>query len=135
MGLILDTGVFVQWERSGQTVDFAQWEEFGDVAISVVTASELLVGVHRADTEARRHARSVFVEAVLTQFPILDFTTPVARVHAELFAALAQKGQMIGAHDLIIAATAIHCQCAVLTKNVTEFQRVPGVQAVALPSC
>lgn len=49
----------------------------GDAAIRVVTASELLVGVHRADTEARRQKRSAFVEAILSQIPVFDFTTQV----------------------------------------------------------
>ncbi len=62
MGLILDTNVFM--ERSGKLADFSQWERYGDVYISAITASELLVGVHYADNDAQRTRCSAFVEAV-----------------------------------------------------------------------
>lgn len=70
------------------------------------------------------------VEAILAHVPILDFTTQTARVHAGLFAALSQRGEMIGAHDLLIATTALTHSCAVLTTNVAEFSRVPGLDVV-----
>ena len=132
MGLIIDTNVFVQWERSGHAIDFARWQNYGEAAVSVITASELLVGVHLADTEARRQRRSAFVEAILAQIPLLDFTSAVARTHAELFATLTARGQMIGAHDLIIAATAKHHTSAVLTTNASDFSRVPDLEVVEL---
>ena len=94
--------------------------------------SELLVGVHRAETEARRSVRSAFVEAILGQIPVLDYTPDVARVHARLFATLSRQGQMIGAHDLIIAATAIHHDSAILTTNDLEFRRVSELEAIEL---
>jgi len=134
MGLIIDTSVFVRWERSGQEIGFSEWTDHGNAAISVVTASELLVGVQLADSEARRKRRSAFVESVLAQIPIRDFTLEVARLHAELFAAMTRSGQMIGAHDLMIAATARHGACAVLTTNVAEFERVPDLQVIGLPT-
>ena len=95
MGLIIDTNVFIHSERSGHNIDFSRWVNHGEAAISVVTASELLVG---ADSEARRQKRLAFVESILAQIPIRDFTIAIARVHAELFAMLARQGQMIGAH-------------------------------------
>jgi len=133
MGVVLDSGVFIRAERRG-AVDFSQWASYGPAYISAVTVSELLVGVHRADTEARRVKRSAFVEAVLARLPVLDFTVEVARVHAGLFAALARQGQLIGAHDLIIAATALSHGCAVLTTNPSEFGRVPGLEVIELPA-
>ena len=131
MGLILDTNVFIHCERSDRPVDFSQWEEYGDVYISAVTASELLVGVHYAQSDAQRTRRSAFVEAVLARVPVLGFETEEARVHAGLFAALSKQGKMIGAHDLMIAATAIAHNCVVLTENIREFARVPGLETVS----
>jgi len=43
---------------------------------------------------------------------------------------LAKRGQMIGAHDLIIAATARYHDLSVLTDNVQEFSRVPGLRVI-----
>lgn len=70
MGIVVDTGVFIQWERQGKLLErqLAEMEQPGHIA--VITASELLVGVHRANTESRRENRSQFVEAILTRFSI-----------------------------------------------------------------
>jgi predicted nucleic acid-binding protein len=100
------------------------------VFISVVTVSELLVGVHRADTKSRRDKRAAFVEGILAGIPVLDFTTQVARLHAGLHAELMGQGQVIGAHDLIIAATAKRHGMSSLTDNVVEFSRVPGLKVI-----
>ncbi|HRF63034.1 MAG TPA: type II toxin-antitoxin system VapC family toxin [Candidatus Competibacter sp.] len=132
MGLVLDTCILIHAERHG-ALDFSPWASHGDAFISAITVSELLVGVHRADSDARRARRSAFVEAILAQLPALDFTTETARVHAGLFATLSQQGQMIGAHDLIIAATALLHDCVVLTTNAAEFARVPGLDVLTPP--
>ncbi len=131
MGLMLDTNVFIYSERSGKSIDFSKWDKYGDVYLSSITVSELLVGVHYANSDARKTRRSAFVESVLAKMPVLSFNTEEARVHAGLFAILAKQGQMIGAHDLIIAATAIVHNCAVLTENIKEFERVPGLETIS----
>ncbi|MGK5094410.1 type II toxin-antitoxin system VapC family toxin [Deltaproteobacteria bacterium TL4] len=131
MGLMLDTNVFIFSERSGAPIDFSQWEAYGDVYISSVTVSELLVGVHCANSEAKKARRSAFVEAILGKVPVLAFDTEVARIHAGLFFTLTKQGQMIGAHDLIIAATALFHNCAVLTDNTDEFARVAGLDTIS----
>jgi predicted nucleic acid-binding protein len=53
-----------------------------------------------------------------------------ARRHAQLWAELTRKGKMIGAHDLIIAATALAHDFHLATLNATEFRRVPGLKLV-----
>jgi tRNA(fMet)-specific endonuclease VapC len=130
MGLMVDTNVFIRFEKSGKPIDFSSWESSQKVYISVVIASELLMGVHRANTEERRQRRSAFVEAVISGVGVLDFTLPAARVPAEIHAELVKNGQMIGANDLIIAATAQCHDLSVLTENVQEFSRVPGLRVI-----
>ena len=127
MGLMVDTNAFIKFKKRGQPIDFSSWDASEKVFISVVTVSELLMGVHRADSEQRRQRREAFVEAVIAGVGILDVTTAVARVHAAIYAELAQKGQLIGAHDLIIAATACCHNLSLLTDNVSEFSRVSGL--------
>ncbi|MCF7983012.1 MAG: type II toxin-antitoxin system VapC family toxin [Thiohalocapsa sp.] len=134
MGLLLDTNVLIRAERLARSerggLDFTPWAGRGHALISAVTASELLVGVHRANSEARRIRRSAFVEAVLAALPISDFTLEVARTHAEIVAALRKQGLSIGAHDAIIAATALAGGHAVLTTDVDDFGRVPGLEVL-----
>jgi tRNA(fMet)-specific endonuclease VapC len=54
----------------------------------------------------------------------------VAHEHARLFADLVSRGQMIGAHDLWIAATAMTHGHAVLTANTAEFSHVNGIEVL-----
>ncbi len=130
MGLIIDTNVLIRVERDGSAVDFSRWAGYGDAYISVITASELLVGEHRANTESRKLRRSAFVEGLLAAIPVLDFTLESARIHAEIAASLAAKGALMGAHDLIIGATALTHGYAVLTFDLTEFGRIPGLDII-----
>jgi len=130
VGMMVDTNVWIHFEKNGTPIDFSPWEPNDKVYISVMIASELLIGVHRADTDERRQRRSAFVEAVVGAVDVLDFDMASARKHAEIYAQLAQKGQMIGAHDLIIAATALHHRLSLLTDNVDEFARVPGLHVI-----
>jgi len=132
VGLIIDTNVLICAERGRQSVDFSCWAEHGDAFISAITASELLMGVHRADSEGRRVRRSAFVEAVLDTIPVLEFGLEAARIHARITAWLATRGELIGPHDLLIAATALSRGFPVVTGNVKEFRRVPGLQVLAL---
>jgi len=131
VGLIVDTNVFIQSERRGVPIDLSRWDSTEDVFISAITVSELLIGVHRADSESRRKRRSEFVEAILVSIAVLDFTTAIARRHAQVHAELAQQGRLIGAHDMIIAATALYHNLSLLTDNFEEFSRVPALKVIA----
>lgn len=92
MGLLVDTDVLIELERSGASA--AIEERLGDEprAISVITVSELLRGVHRA-AGAKRVARRAFVEHLLAGLMAIPITEPVARVHAETWADLAARGE------------------------------------------
>ena len=98
----------------------------------MITASELLHGVHGATDDRIRTRRQAFVEHLISAIEPLPITTSVARAHAEIWAGLERSGEAIGAHDMWIAATAISHGMEVATANSTEFERVPGVTVVAL---
>ncbi len=129
MAVLIDTGLLVDLERgvANPQVDAAIGEE--DRAISVITVSELLHGVHRADG-AQRARRSAFVEHLLAGMRALEITEQVARVHADIWAQLAARGEVIGAHDLWIAATALAHGMGLATGNTREFKRVPGLRLI-----
>lgn len=129
MGLILDSNILIQ--ANPRPPFFAQFADYGHAFISAITVSELLVGVSLANSEVRRNQRRAFVEGVLLLFPALDFSAATARIHAELHASLRRKGELIGAHDLIIAATALQHGFAVLTGNEREFKQIPGLTVLS----
>jgi predicted nucleic acid-binding protein len=64
--------------------------------------------------------------------PVLDFGMAEARRHAELWAGLARKGTTVGAHDLMIGATALAHGYSLATLNVRDFRRIPGLRLVAV---
>jgi tRNA(fMet)-specific endonuclease VapC len=133
VAVLIDTDLLVELERGvgADAVERVLGEE--DRAISVITVSELLHGVHRS-SGARRARRSAFVEHLLAGMQPIPITEPVARVHAEIWAQLARRGRVIGAHDLWIAATALAHDLAVATRNAADFERVPGLRVLAAPA-
>ena len=93
MAVLLDTTCFIALERRKLPLS-ALGAALADraVAVSAVTASELLVGVHMADSQSRRARRSAFVEALLESLPIMPFDLQCARIHAQLRAQLRADG-------------------------------------------
>jgi len=128
MAVLIDASILMESERGRLDLERhlaqRQQEEF---FLSVVTASELLHGVHRAIQPEVRAKRSAFVEAILERFPLLPVDLATARTHAQAWAALAAAGMMIGPHDLWLAATCIAHGLTMVTANVREFTRVPGL--------
>ena len=96
--------------------------------LSVVTASELLHGVHRAKDPVTRARRTAFVEGVLGSMPLLPVEIATARMHARLWADLVEEGRLIGAHDLWLAAACLTHDLRLATANVREFGRVPALE-------
>ena len=132
MAVLIDTDMLVDLERG--VVNPEVENAIGDEAraISVITVSELVHGVHRAGG-AQRTRRRAFVEHLLGGMRAIEITEQVARVHADIWAELAADGQLIGAHDLWIAATALAHGMGIATGNVGEFQRVPGLRVITAP--
>lgn len=123
--MILDTTVLVTVERSAALLD-AVIDDEDDVAIAAITAAELLVGVELADGKSRQR-RSAFVESVLSTIPIEPYDLDVARTHASLLAHTRRSGRPRGAHDLLIAATALTHGRTVVSADPSGFADLPGL--------
>jgi len=129
MGVIFDTSELITLERDGRIVDeIVHGREDEPFAISVITVAELLHGVERADTQARKIKRQAFVEKIIEFFPVVPFETTIARIYARLWALLAAKGVAVGSHDLIIAATALSMDYTIVTANMRDFGKIEGLK-------
>jgi len=128
MGILIDSSVLIAWERDRVDLEsqLARCAD-EDFAISAITASELLHGVHRASNPAQRRRREPFVEGLLARLPVISFDAVAARVHARLSAELAANGTAVGPHDLIIAVTALTKGYKVTTRDERSFPRIPGL--------
>ena len=95
-----------------------------DCGISIVVLGELEWGACLSDRrEESRAAVRDFVGAVLLD----DLDAGVARRYGHLRAYLRSIGQPIGPNDLWIAAHALARDMPLVTHNLSEFQRVPGL--------
>ena len=133
MGLVIDTNVFIDAENG--RLDLTSLDTFsdnGDAYIAAITVSELLTGVHLARTADIRIRRSAFAEGIISKLPVLEFNEEVARCYGELYAHFLRPRAKAttNVHDLQIAATCIAHGFAVLTTNVADYKKVPGLNIV-----
>lgn len=133
MGLVLDTSILIAAEsKEFDLVAFLVGEASTEsVFITAVTATELLHGVRRAEG-ARRIAREVFVEEMLSRLPVLPFDVLSARSHSRVWADLESKGMRIGPHNLLIAAICLTLDHSLATLNGSEFSRIDGLRLAAI---
>ena len=128
MGTLVDTSVLIAVQR--RDVDLrallAKQGAF-DVATSAICVSELLHGPHRLTNAMARARAERSAEIVLTGVTIVSFDLEIARLHARLGADLAAKGTAVGAHDLIVAATALSLGYRVATRDKRSFPKIPGL--------
>jgi len=133
MGVIFDTSVLVGLERVSSRLDqFIRGREEEAFGISAITVSELLHGVHRADSEKRRMIREAFVEKIIEAFPVFPFDLNAARIYARIWATLAKEGRIVGAHDLIIAATCISLGFSLATLDRRDYGVIEGLNIAGL---
>jgi predicted nucleic acid-binding protein len=129
MGVIFDTSEIISFERkAGSIEDIIRSRRSEPCAISVITVAELLHGVERADSEARKLRRQAFVERAIDFFPVIPFDTAIARTYARLWASLVSQGIVVGTHDLIIAATALSMDYTLITANMRDFGKIEGLK-------
>ena len=128
MGIILDTSVLIAWERHKTDLQvFLEERADESFALSVITAAELLHGVHRADNQPRRLRRTAYIEKLLSLFPLYDFDLTSARIYAGIWARLEQQGRKVSAHDFMIAATALARGFSVATFNEWDYRKMEGL--------
>lgn len=96
------------------------------MAIAAVTLAELLFGVLLAD-DAHRAGRQRFVDEIRSAIPVISYDSTVAAAHARLLVEVRRQGRPRGAHDLIIAATALASQREVVIADGSAFSNLPDV--------
>jgi tRNA(fMet)-specific endonuclease VapC len=131
VGTLVDTSVLIAAQRAD--IDFdallaAQGNQ--DIAVATISASELLHGPHRMTNAVARARAERAIDTLLNALTMIDFDLEIARLHARLGADLATKGTAIGAHDLIIAATALSLDYRLATRDQRSFPRIPGLDVV-----
>jgi len=99
-------------------------ENAGRMAISVITLSELY---HGAEKSAKVAMNLAVVEEFASLLDVLPYTAKAASHYGAIRAGLEQAGRPIGVNDLHIAAHARSEGLTLVSNNLGEFERVPGL--------
>jgi tRNA(fMet)-specific endonuclease VapC len=122
---LLDTSTLVDFIRGDtNTIAAMQRADVADLVTSTVVVEELFAGTALARDS---HLELFRVESLLSPILVLPFDEKSARAAVLLRVMLQQKGTPIGNGDRMIAATAIAHDTSMVTSNVREFARVPGL--------
>jgi tRNA(fMet)-specific endonuclease VapC len=96
-----------------------------DIAVSAVTATELVRGAYRsAQVAYNLNQVTLFIE----RFPCLPLDFDAALIAGRIDAELLAHGLQIGPYDTLIAAIALAHNLILVTHNVREFNQVSGLQ-------
>ena len=98
-----------------------------DLWLSVHAACELYAGVERSDRRATERDRvAMLCSGLHLAFPDAGFPETFGR----LAAALVRQGTTIATMDLLIATAAVQAEAPLLTRNLRDFSRVPGLEVI-----
>jgi tRNA(fMet)-specific endonuclease VapC len=123
---LLDTNVCIEILRGRNAALKSRLAatEVEKLALSSVVLAELHYGARLAKDP---DAELVRVKAAFAGWPRLPFDDAAAERYGQLRAGLKQAGNLIGANDLLIAASALANELVLVTHNIREFSRVPGL--------
>lgn len=126
--MLLDTNICIYLlnQRPGFEVILRRMDgrRQGEVALSAITLAELRFGIAASQ---RRPVNLAKLELFLAAFEIVPFDAPAASTYGSLRAQLQARGTPIGPLDTLIAAHALALGAIMVTHNVREFGRVPGL--------
>jgi tRNA(fMet)-specific endonuclease VapC len=128
--LILDSNTISNYFRGDpQVVPRLQAVRPADLGVPAIVEYELRYGLLRLPQEAAT-PRLAALAQFLRPMQVLPFDAECAAHAARIRVTLEAAGTPIGPHDTLIAATALRHQATLVTRNVREFSRVPGLQWV-----
>ena len=127
MKLLLDTNacIYLIKEHPPAVLDRFTAHPIGDIGISAITLAELEYGVSKTRRPAWNRAA---LEQFVSPLEVASFDRRATVAYGKLRATLEKKGRPIGSMDLLIAAHAVSLDVRLITHNVREFARVPGLR-------
>ncbi len=121
---IADTSVFIARERGRPLGELPD-----EIAVSVITAAELEIGVLRALGPESRATRLATLARVRATYPLLAIDDATASFFARIADEQLRAGRRPRRHDTWIAATALRHGAAVVTQDA-DFERFNSVEVI-----
>ena len=122
---VLDTNIVIYVIKRRPLQALARFNEHhGALAISSITLAELVHGAEKSTDPTRN---LTVVEDFASRLAVLDYGAKAAQHYGQIRAALEKLGQPIGVNDLHIAAHARSEGLTLVTNNLREFAKVPGL--------
>jgi predicted nucleic acid-binding protein len=137
LGLVLDSSVLIAAERrkltAAQVIEDIQ-KTIGEVPVvlSAITIAEIGHGIYRSNILEVRQRRRTFLDDLKATVPVYPLTEATAEIVARIGGEQAVIGINLPLADLLIGACALELGYAVGTCNTRDFNRIPGLQLVAL---
>jgi tRNA(fMet)-specific endonuclease VapC len=126
MNYLLDTNICVLLirQKSPQVLTKLTSHPIADIGISAITVAELQYGVQKSSRPVQNQQA---LDQFLLPLTIIPFDADDAIVYGQIRANLEAQGLPIGALDTLIAAQAVQYNLILVTSNVREFARIPGL--------
>lgn len=121
---IADTSVFIAREAGRTLRDLPE-----RIAVSVITAAELELGVLRATDPDTRAIRLSTLSRVQAAYPLLPVDPEVASCFARIASAELSRGRRLRRHDTWIAATAMRHRAAIVTQD-SDFSAFENITVI-----
>lgn len=122
---LLDTNIVIYVIKQRPPAALAVFnQQRGRMAVSAITLAELVHGAEKSSDVTRNIA---VVEDFVSRLTVLPYDDKAAWQYGNIRAALEKLGQPIGINDLHIAAHARGNGLTLITNNLREFERVPGL--------
>ena len=123
--ILLDTNICIHLINAKPPAVLQRFRGYrmGEIGICSVVAAELAYGVAKSSSTRNRQALELF----LAPLAILPFDEAAFWIYGDLRSDVERKDTPIGALDALIAAHALSLQATLVTNNLREFERVPGL--------
>ena len=122
MKYVLDTNTLIYFFKGeGRVAQHLLAIPPSEIGIPAVVLYEIEVGIAKSTSPQKRKAQ---LEEFLSLVNIIPLGGPEARIAASLRARLESQGRPIGPYDVLIAACALANNCALVTHNKREFERI-----------
>jgi tRNA(fMet)-specific endonuclease VapC len=127
MNFLLDTSICIYLisKRPPEIIRRFRQHQPGDIAISVITVSELYAGLAKS---GHQEDREEDLEAFLAPFELLPYTTKAVRSYGKIRSELDSKGLLLSPLDIFIAAQALSQDLILVSNKVQYFQQLSGLR-------